>query len=101
MTSCQTDGHCVFTLGADQCSICGRKKSVPGNGCKTCRWAKWERTATGRISTIHAGTCLYVVPMPPLPISVTASFDYRKDFGRSKIHVGMGASCPTFEEKPK
>lgn len=71
------------------------------NGCKTCRWAQWERTATGRMSYKNAGHCLYVVQMPPLPHSVTGAYGYQKEFPRSRIHADMGAGCPTWEERIK
>lgn len=75
----------------------------PPQSCKTCRWAKWNYTATGRINK-YAGRCLYVVTLPALPYSVTAHHSFFKDqmaACRSAIRPDCGATCPTRAAKEK
>jgi len=38
--------------------------------CRTCAWAEWERTPTGRISKTHAGRCTFPIKRPVLPMCV-------------------------------
>ena len=36
--------------------------------CLNCRWAKWERTPTGRASRVKPGRCTYPIPVLNLPM---------------------------------
>lgn len=64
-------------------------------GCKFCKWARWERTPTGRIATKYAGRCQVVVPLPVFPSSFP---EWRRTpFYFDAIHVGDGVDCPLFE----
>lgn len=35
--------------------------------CTHCKYAQWDRTATGRLSPTGAGRCGYEYKLPPLP----------------------------------
>ena len=71
------------------------------DGCKDCRFAKWERTKAGRIKKGSPGRCLYVVELPPMPISVTGSHGYSNTmFERMRAAIWCEyTDCPTFERK--
>lgn len=45
------------------------------NLCKTCRYAEWKKTATGRLSPTGDGMCAYDV-WHPVPCS-TFVYDYK------------------------
>lgn len=57
--------------------------------CKSCKWAKWQRTPKGNIRREVAGRCEYKVEWPPIP--------YAQIYPRSdKISIWPkdGAACP-------
>ena len=74
--------------------------------CKTCKWAKWERTKNGGIRTSEAGTCLYptlkddeLIIQPQLP---DCSRMLRRDLLRTineryAIWVDDGKDCGCYE----
>lgn len=74
-------------------------KPLP-KSCKTCRFAEWKRTGTGRIKNV-SGRCKYVVVLPPLPTSVTGSYTGAPNLSinrRSMTPDGRdGTDCPVYE----
>ena len=60
--------------------------------CKTCKWAEWRRTETGRIRPKQAGRCTYQLPVIPLPISIEVKFPHR-----SAIWRDFTEECPCWE----
>ena len=67
--------------------------------CKTCKFARWQHTKTGRIATQRFGTCLYQIEMPMLPDSVTKSFSFQPEPSRCAIWVDDGKACPCYTQK--
>lgn len=65
--------------------------------CKTCKWADWERTPTGRISRKYVGSCLYPIPEPVLPTSVVRHSISKPYAGG--IEPNDGTKCPCWEKK--
>lgn len=61
--------------------------------CKACVFAKWERTPSGRISSLHAGRCLFEITLPQLPGNA------RLSISRSAIWPDEGTDCETFQAK--
>lgn len=59
--------------------------------CKTCKWAKWERTQTGRISLSKYGECTFSISIGAIPASVKIAVRV------SKIWPKMHADCPVRE----
>jgi len=46
--------------------------------CRTCRWAEWKRTPTGRISQVSAGHCRCPVSWPLLPACMDVPRERRR-----------------------
>ncbi|MGD9157191.1 MAG: hypothetical protein PVG39_02170 [Desulfobacteraceae bacterium] len=42
--------------------------------CIGCKYAKWDRTKTGRLSPTGEGRCTFAIKMPVLPTSMFWSF---------------------------
>ena len=73
---------------------------IPLPSCKTCRWALWERTPTGLISSKRSGRCTVEIKLPPLPVSVDR--EHLKviaahRFGIWTGNVNTGTDCPAWE----
>ena len=62
--------------------------------CKTCKYAEFPRTVTGRIQRNMPGKCTYEVKLPQLPASVPVRY-----MSRMAIWFDSGANCPTYEKR--
>ena len=60
--------------------------------CRTCRFAKWTLTKTGRIAKNEYGRCEYHVASVPLP------FCHKVSHTRTAIWPADGEDCPCWEE---
>lgn len=75
--------------------------------CGTCRWAKWELTKNGNVSTKYAGRCVFPKPPDhPVPECENASTSWRggiwRDFGQTcKVWMGKEERGGTTENCPK
>lgn len=58
--------------------------------CKTCKFAKFVLTPSGRIKKDWAGECTYELILPSVPASMEV---YSKSFG---IWPDSGKNCPTY-----
>ena len=67
--------------------------------CRTCRWAEWERTPTGRIKQNCSGQCVYPVAHIRLPDSITENVMFTKNPPRNAIWTKDGTNCPCWEER--
>lgn len=67
---------------------------MPAQCCKTCRWARFERTPTGRIVRRYAGRCAY--PLPPPPVLPSSVIEYHAPY-KGGIRPESGATCPVYE----
>jgi hypothetical protein len=67
--------------------------------CKTCRFLAVHPDARGRIvvRAKNAYECRAIVPMPPLPDSVTRSHGFRWPIDRRYMGGDDGTLCPTWE----
>lgn len=61
--------------------------------CKTCRWAKFERTSTGRVKRNKFGDCTADFVMPKFP-----AFIITPTIQRVHIWPEKGRDCPLYEE---
>lgn len=59
--------------------------------CKTCAYAKWWRTPSGRIKQKTSGKCQWREPALVVPAVVTVTFS------RIAVWPESGAECPTWE----
>lgn len=65
--------------------------------CKTCKWAKWQMTNTGKISRIYSGECVYRIVLPVMPECVMEPIHVRR--GGIWPDLKSGANCLTYEAK--
>ena len=65
--------------------------------CKTCKWAKWQLTASGNIRRGSSGVCTYVVQVPLVPVCFPMSFNT----GRNYVWPNDQHNCPCYEALPK
>jgi len=63
-------------------------------GCKTCRFSRFERTEKGNIKRNEAGRCLFRVTLPELPCCVNPIVLLYKG-----IWPDYGKGCKCYEEK--
>lgn len=63
-------------------------------GCKTCKYAEFPLTPSGRRKTNKCGKYTYVIPELALPICVT-----KPSFFRCAIWIDTGDDCPVYEVK--
>jgi len=61
--------------------------------CKTCKWAKFQRTPSGRIKRNVHGTCEYPPPIEPLK----PACEIYKQSGRMAIWPELYQGCPVYE----
>ncbi len=61
--------------------------------CKTCDFAEWVPTKTGRPSRIYPGNCQY--PLPQLPVCI-GLYDARRA-EKSPIYVSFKVPCKTWK----
>ena len=75
---------------------------MPERSCTDCRWAKWERTKSGRIEPGSVGKCTYTVTLPLLPKAVALDPDFKWD-GNLLQHVFSDSphtDCPCWKTLP-
>lgn len=67
--------------------------------CKHCRYAEWNRTASGRLSPTGDGRCAFPIRMPAIP----AAFYFVGSSERPPVvggfvnrHRELKRDCPTF-----
>lgn len=66
--------------------------------CKTCRFALWNRTPTGRIRKGEAGICTYEIgPCPKLPVSVSTFSTPYWPPSKGGIWPDFGEECECYE----
>lgn len=66
--------------------------------CKTCRFASWIFTPTGRVKKNVAGRCTYEIgPRPKLPESVHGRFASIWPPGKGGIWPDFGRTCECYE----
>jgi hypothetical protein len=63
--------------------------------CKTCKYAEFPRTPTGRIKRNAPGKCKANFVPPPLPACIAQPY-----WHRLAIWPDYGENCPTYEEAP-
>jgi len=63
--------------------------------CKDCKFAKWERTASGRLHPSGDGECLYKVTPPVLPACKMLPEYWVRSFMINR-HRDFPNHCPTF-----
>lgn len=63
--------------------------------CKTCKYATFELTPTGRIKRNLVGRCSVPAPAPPV---APACFVFSKPL-RAGVWPDMGAACTAWESK--
>lgn len=75
--------------------------------CKTCKWARWERTAKGGIRTSKAGRCEYPkLKVEDVDIKIPDSSAESKSIAVDRINVRFyiwsdrGRNCECYELKP-
>lgn len=70
------------------------------NNCRSCKWANWARTASGRISPNGYSTCDYPMPekMPAARLDLTRQMARRVSVARHGVNDAM--DCHTFEKLP-
>jgi hypothetical protein len=105
-----------FPGGKYECSACriereGKEyirqklaeKAIPAKAgdkkCKTCRWAKWQYTPTGRAKRNEHGSCSYKVTWPKIPTAMQV-------FLPEKAGMGIwwnddSTDCPCWEDIPE
>jgi hypothetical protein len=64
----------------------------PEKCCKTCKWARFPRTANRRFNGGWVGECLW--PTPVLAASLAKTTHFRK----WAISLEFGTDCETYEE---
>lgn len=71
--------------------------------CKTCRFLAVHPDARGRIvvRARNAYECRAIVPLPPLPDSVTGAYGFQLPPNRRYMTGDNGTLCPTWEERAK
>jgi hypothetical protein len=62
--------------------------------CKTCKYAEFPLTPTGRIKRTTYGKCTVTFVPPPLPACINQPY-----WHRHSIWPDDGANCPTYEPK--
>ena len=60
--------------------------------CKTCKYAEFPRTPTGRIKRTCHGKCKVDFVPPPLPACIARPY-----WPRVSIWPDMGENCPSYE----
>ena len=64
--------------------------------CRTCHWAKWQKTVSGKIKRYVAGICEFEVKWPPIPWAVR--YPHADKIG---IWPNDGFACPCWEPLKK
>jgi len=68
--------------------------------CLKCKYAKWHKTKTGRLSPYGTGECEFPYKIPPLPASkywISKPEPYGGSISRkTKLKI----DCPYYEEEP-
>lgn len=70
--------------------------------CRTCRWAEWEKTPTGRVKRSEAGHCVVEIPGMSLPVCCTPEECEKVSAGRfhkTGIWWDYEKECPFWEGK--
>jgi hypothetical protein len=70
--------------------------------CRDCKWARWQRTKSGRVNPNHGGVCLAPVPEVALPASITKAYGFSPLCRAHRTSIWPMApfkDCPTWEEK--
>lgn len=66
----------------------------PKQSCKTCFWAQWDLTPTGRIRRDSFGQCTVPLPTVVYPDSVTRAYGYQAVPRRQSVQPTDGSLCP-------
>lgn len=64
--------------------------------CKDCKFAKWQRTASGRIATKKYGECTVELPLSNLPACVPKPLLHKVVIWCDQLH-----NCPLHEKVEK
>lgn len=67
--------------------------------CKTCKYSKWERTPTGKISKLYGGKCLFKIELPILPSCVNSFINLNTENWKNRVWPNNGADCKVWEYK--
>lgn len=78
-----------------------RAAQAQAKSCKTCKFLAVAPDARGRIvvRATRVYQCAYIVPMPPLPKSITSAYGFRWPPHRSYMTGDSGVLCPTWEAR--
>lgn len=71
--------------------------------CRHCKWLDVPLNKAGKrvAYKMQSYKCLFVPPLPPLPMSMSKSYNFRWPPHQSYVTPNFGEGCPCFEEREK